>query len=143
LGNSITYSGVTYAIGAANKKNVVKGTKAPVISLTSGKYAALKLLGAAVVKNQKSVTFKVTYTDGSTTKFTQSLSDWMTPQHFAGESIALASPYCDTSAGGRTSKTYDLYQYSFTLNSSKTVKSLTMPSNSDIFLMAATLLSSN
>jgi Chitobiase/beta-hexosaminidase C-terminal domain len=143
LGNSITYSGVTYVIGAANKKSVIRGTKAPVISLTSGKYAALKLLGAAVVKNQKSVTFKVTYTDGSAAKFTQSISDWMTPQHYAGESIALASAYCDTDNGGRTSKTYDLYQYSFTLNSSKTVKSLTMPSNSDVVLVAATLLSSN
>jgi hypothetical protein len=143
LGNSISYSGVTYAIGAANKKNVVKGTKAPVIPLTSGKYTMLKFLGAAVVANQRSVTFKVTYTDGSTTKFTQSISDWLTPQHYAGESIALASSYCDTGTGGRTSKTYDLYQYTFALNSSKTVKSLTMPSNSDVAVVAITLLMSN
>jgi hypothetical protein len=143
LGNSITYSGVTYAIGAANQKNVVKGTSAPVIQLTSGKYTTLKFLGTAVIANQKSVTFTVTYTDGSTTKFSQSISDWITPQHYAGESIALASPYCDTGAGGRTSKTYNLYQYTFGLNSSKTVKSLTMPSNSDVVLVAVTLLSSN
>lgn len=143
LGNSIRYSGVTYAIGSANQKDVVKGTKAPVIQLTLGKYTTLKFLGAAVIASQKAVTFKVTYTDGSTTKFSQGISDWITPQHYAGEAVALASPYCDTSSGGRTSNTYNLYQYTLGLNSSKTVKSLTMPSNSDVILVAVTLLSSD
>jgi hypothetical protein len=143
LGSSITYSGVTYAIGAANKKNVVKGKGAPVIPLTAGKYTALKFLAAAVIGNQPSVTFTVTYTDGSKTKFTQGISDWITPKHYSGESIALASSYCDTSGGGRITSTYNVYQYSLALNSAKTVKSLTMPSNSDVELVAITLTSSD
>ena len=143
LGSSITYSGVTYAIGAANVKNVVKGTGAPVIPLTSGKYSALKFLAAGVVGNQPSVTFTVTYTDGSKTKFTKSISDWITPEHYSGESIALASSYCDIASGGRITSAYNLYQYSLPLNNAKAVKSITMPANPDVELVAITLTSSN
>jgi len=143
LGSSMAYSGVIYAIGAANEKNVVKGTGGPVIPLTSGKYTTLKFLAAAVIGNQPSVTFTVTYTDGTKTKFTQGISDWITPQHYSGESIALASTYADTSSGGRSIHIYNVYQYSLALNSAKTVKSLTMPANSDVELVSITLSSSN
>jgi hypothetical protein len=139
LGSSITYAGIKYAIGTANKKNVVKGAGAPKIPLPSGKYTTLSFLAAAAVAGQPSVTFTVTYTDGSKTKFTQGISDWVTPQHYSGESIALASSYCDTSSGGRTTNTYNLYQYSLTLNSAKKVKSLTMPANAHVELVAVAL----
>jgi hypothetical protein len=140
VGKSITYSGVTYAIGAANEKDMVRGSSPPVIKLTAGKYATLKLLGAAISANQKTAQgFTVTYTDGTTSKFSQSISNWLTPQHYKGESIALSTPYCDTSKGGRTTSAHDLYQYSFALNSAKTVKSLTIPSNKDVIVAAVTL----
>ena len=47
---------------------------------------ALNLLGTAVNGNQPNQIFVVTYSDGSTTTFTQSVSDWATPQKYAGES---------------------------------------------------------
>ncbi len=141
LGSSLTYGGAKYIIGAANQKNVVKGTSPPVIKLTAGNYSALKLLGVAVIGNQGTPqVFTVTYSDGTTQKFFQDISDWVTPQHYAGESIALSMPYSDASGGGKTAGTYYLYQYSFTLNSAKTVASLTMPSNPEVIVVAVTLI---
>lgn len=140
LGGSITFSGISYALGNPNQKNVVKGTKAPTIELPADNYSTLKFLAAAVIGNQKTTTFTVTYTDGSAQKFSQGVSDWITPQHYAGESIALASSYCDTSSGGRTTSTHNIYQYSLGLNNAKTVKSLTLPSDADVELLAITLV---
>jgi hypothetical protein len=141
LGKSLTYGGITYDFGTPNQNDVVRGSK--VITLPAGKYSSLKILGLAVTANTRSLTFTVTYTDGTTSKFVQSVSDWITPQKYAGESIALITPYRDTNSGGHDSQSCDLYQYTFTLNSAKTVKSLTMPSSSNAVLVAATLLTGN
>ncbi len=71
--------------------------------------------------NQK---FVVTYTDGSTTSITQSLSDWFSPQNYAGESQASKMAYRLTASGATQNGPFYLYGYSFAINSSKTVKSL-------------------
>jgi len=139
LGNPVAYSGTDYAIGTANQKNVVKGGKSSVIQLPSGNYGTLTLLGLAVGSNQKTQTFTVTYSDKSTATFKQSLSDWLKPEHYAGESVAMTMTYCDTKAGGETKGSHSLYQYSFTLNSAKTVESLSLPSSADVIVVAVTL----
>jgi hypothetical protein len=139
LGTSLTYSGIAYAILPANQKDVVKGINAPVIPLNAGSFSSLKFLGTGLVSNQPSRVFIVTYTDGTTTAFTQSLSDWFTPQNYPGEAIALAMPYRNLSTGARDNHTFNLYQYSLALNSAKTVKSLTLPSNTNIAVVAITL----
>ena len=46
-------------------------------------------------------TFTVTYTDGTTAKFTQSISDWAAPQNFFGETTAATTAYRDRSNGLR------------------------------------------
>jgi hypothetical protein len=81
----------------------------------------------------------VTYSDKSTATFKQSLSDWLKPEHYAGESVAMTMTYCDTKAGGETKGSHSLYQYSFTLNSAKTVESLSLPSSADVIVVAVTL----
>jgi hypothetical protein len=139
LGTSLTYSGVKYTFGTANQKNVITATSSPVVTLTSGSYSTLNLLGTGYDGNQASQVFKVTYTDGSTTQFTQSLSDWWSPSGNSGESQALQCAYIDTSSGTKQTQTVYLYQYSFALNSAKTVKSLTLPNNSDVLVFAVTL----
>ena len=86
--------------------------------------------------NQANQTFTVNYTDGTSTTFTQSLSDWRSPQGYAGESVALATAYRNTSSGGRTTGTFDVYGYSFAVDSTKTVASITLPDNSDVVVLA-------
>ena len=54
------------------------------IALPAGNDSTVNLLATAVNGNQVNQTFVVTYTDGTTTSFTQSLSDWYTPQKLCG-----------------------------------------------------------
>jgi hypothetical protein len=97
------------------------------------------LLATGVNGNQVSQKFVVTYTDGSTTSFTQSLSDWCTPQNYTGESNAISMPYRDLSNGTRDTRTVMLYGYTLNLSAAKTVRSLTLPSNRNVVVMAIAL----
>jgi hypothetical protein len=139
LGTTVVWNGVNFAIGAANANNVVSST-GQVINLPAGSFISLNVLAAAVNGNQVSQTFTVTYTDNSTSTFTQSLSDWFTPQSYSGESVAMSMAYRDLSNGTTDPRTFSLYGYSFTLNSAKTVKSITLPNNANVKVVAVTLI---
>src|SRR6202000_1988601 len=71
LGTSITWSGTTFTLGGVGVADAVSNTT---ITLPSGSFGTLQLLATGVKGNQAGQTFKVTYTDGTTTTFTQSLS---------------------------------------------------------------------
>jgi len=75
-------------------------------------FSTLNLLAASVNGNHASQTFTVTYTDGSKTILTQSLSDWYTPQYYSGESIALTMAYHLNAAGAAIHPPVYLYAYS-------------------------------
>jgi hypothetical protein len=98
------------------------------------------MLATGVNGDQTSQTFTITYTDGTSTSFTQSLSDWHTPQSYAGESEAVSMTYRDTSTGAKQTSAFYLYAYSFALNSAKTVSTITLPSNSNVAVLAITLV---
>ena len=137
LGTSVTWGGTTFTLGAAGTANVVSNTTIP---LTSGSFTTLNLLATGVRGNQVNQNFVVTYTDGTTTTFQQSLSDWFTPQGYKGESTAVSMAYEVTGTTGTTSNgPFNLYGYSFALNSAKTVKSLTLPGNRDVVVVAVAL----
>ena len=100
LGPTVTSGGITFTLGAAGGNNAVAAA-GQTIALAAGSYSTLSFLGAAVNGNQAGQAFIVRYTDGSSQSFTQSLSDWYTPQGYAGESVAAATAYRDTASGGR------------------------------------------
>jgi hypothetical protein len=77
--------------------------------------------------------------DGTTTTVSQSLSDWYTPQSYAGESKALSMAYRLTSSGATDNRTFDLYEYSLAINNAKTVESVALPSSRDVVVLAMTL----
>jgi hypothetical protein len=85
----------------------------------------------------------VTYTDGTTTNITQSLSDWYTPQNYPGESIVSSMAYRITASGAADDRTFHLYGYSFALNSAKTVKSITLPANRGVVVLGIHLVGSS
>ncbi len=136
LGAQQTVSGTTFSFGPANVANAASGKTVP---LPSGQYSTLKMLATAVNGNQASQNFIVTYTDGTSSLFQQSLSDWFTPQSYVGESKALTMAYRDTSTGLRDNRTFLLYGYSLTLNPSKKVSSITLPNNRNVVVVAMTL----
>lgn len=137
LGPSISAMGVSFTLGAPSRQNAASRTS---IALPAGNFASLKLLGAAVNGNQVNQPFLVTYTDGTTSTFTQSVSDWGRPQNYPGESRAATTSYRLDDDGHRDVTPYLVYGYSFTLNNSKTVRSLTLPNNRNVTVLAITLV---
>ncbi len=140
MGSSLTLWGVRFALGSPGQNDMVTGTQASVIPLPAGPYNKLQLLGTAIHRDQAGVVFTVTYTDGSVSLFTQNMSPWTTPKNHSGESIAYTGAYSDTSSGGIVSQNVYLYRYSFTLNSGKTLKSITFPANSEVAVAAISML---
>src|ERR1019366_3645336 len=107
------------------------------IPLPAGYYPTLNLLGGAAHGSQTNQKFVVTYTDGTTTAITQSLSDWWgPPQNYAGESQVLKMPYLVTPTGATLNEVVYVYGYSLAINSAKTVKSLTLPNNRNVVVLA-------
>jgi hypothetical protein len=107
------------------------------IPLPAGNYATLNLLGSAVNGTQVNQAFLVTYTDGTTTTITQSLSDWSgPPQDYVGESQVLRLPYLISPSGTTLNEVVYVYGYSFAINSAKTVQSLTLPNNRNVVVLA-------
>jgi hypothetical protein len=140
VGARQTVGGVIFSFGPANALDAVSGRT---IALPAGKYSALKLLATAVNGSQAAQTFKVTYTDGTSTTVSQGVSDWFVPANFPGESRAMTMPYRDNGAGQRDNRTFNLYEYSIALNTVNTVASVTLPNNRNVVVLAATLVSSS
>ena len=135
---TLSWNGILFSLGPTNANDSVY-CAGQVITLPSGSFNSLQLLGTGV-DGAQSLSFVVTYTDGSTDTLPQSFSDWANPQSEAGESIVLNMPYRNSSGGTKDLNTaVSVYNYVLPLNETKTVKSLTLPSNSDVVLLAATL----
>ncbi len=135
LGTSQVWNGVQFAIGAAGSNNVIQST-GQTITLPAGQYTQLDLLATAVQGNQVSQQFVVHYSDGSSTTFTQSISDWYVSQKYAGESIVDRTAHRNTAGGGSDGRSFDVYGYSFQLDPTKTVSSITLPDNKDVEVLA-------
>jgi hypothetical protein len=139
LGGSVAAGGYTFNLGPADANSAVQAL-GQTIALPAGQYSTLAFLGTAVNGNQVNQTFTVTYSDGTSQTFTQSLSDWGRPQGYAGESVAAAMGYRDKSDGTQNVHAYNLYLYSFQLDSSRTVVSITLPTNGNVEVLALDLL---
>jgi hypothetical protein len=136
LGSTVTWSGVTFNLGTAGTADAVSNTT---ITLPAVNSAKLYLLATAVNGNHPNQTFVLTYTDGTTTTLTQSVSDWYAPQNYTGESIAVTMAYRINQYGVIDNHVADLYGYSFAIDATKTVKSLTLPASRNIVVLAVTL----
>jgi len=141
--------GVKFDFGTPNQRNAVFGTGSNPISLPPGVFTGLQLLGAGINGSQESQSVVVTYTDNSTQTFTQNFDDWDSNSTSCsssnpctgGESVAVVTPYCDNYYEyPYLNRLFYLYDYSFALNSAKTVQSITLPSNQDVVVLAATLV---
>ncbi len=127
-----------FDFGPANELDAVSCT-GQTVALTAGRFSNLLMLGAGVEGDQMSQTVTVTYTDGTTTRFSQNFSDWYTPASYPDEKEAVAMAYRDESSGTKDDRKFNLYSYQFTLDSSKVVKSVTLPNDADVVILAATL----
>jgi hypothetical protein len=136
LGSTVTWSGVTFNLGTAGTASAVSNTTITLPAVNSSK---LNVLATAVNGSHANQAFVVTYTDGTTTTITQSVSDWYSPQSYAGESIAVSMAYRINQYGVIDNHLADLFGYSFAIDATKTVKSLTLPASRNIVVLAVAL----
>ncbi len=128
---------VIFKIGPPNAPDVVSGKT---VSLPEGQFSSLKILAIGVNGDQELQTFTVTYADGTSSTFSQNLSDWASPRNFPRESVAFTLPYRLVSDGSKESRTFYGYAYSFNLDSSRTVRSVSLPSNRNVLVFGLTLV---
>jgi hypothetical protein len=140
LVSSPIWNNTIFTLGNANSPNDVSAN-GQAVTLPSGNFSAVSLLATGVDGNQTQQVFTVKYADGTTTAFTQSLSDWTTPQNFPGESIAVGMHIRTTAFGSsQFLSSLNLYGYSYTLDNSKAVSSITLPENPNVEVLAITLI---
>lgn len=137
LGRSVLTNGVTFRLGPVGAADVLPA-RGQTLKL-SGKHKSLWLLGAAIEGTQRDQTVLVTYDDGTTARFEQNFSDWYTFENFPGEVRAVRMPYRVMANGTRDERPFNVYAYGFTLDASKTLKSLTLPANENIRIMAVSV----
>jgi hypothetical protein len=137
LGTTVTWNGANYAIGIPGQPDGVNGAT---IALPQGNFTAITLLAAAVNGNQPNQQFVLNYYDGTSTAYTQSISDWHTPQNYSGEATAYTMAYRLASTGNqqttRQTGPYYLYGYSFTIPGGESVESLQLPVNANVVVLA-------
>ncbi|WP_433985316.1 MBG domain-containing protein [Tunturiibacter empetritectus] len=148
LGTSVTWNNITYQLGPANALDGVAGLSSTgttvTIPLPAGYYASLNMLGAMVNNTTAANPFIITYTDGTTSTYTQSLSDWVYPLNWPGETEVTCVPFRNTSTGGQDAHLTCVYGYQIPLNSSKIVQSVTLPAwqgPGDVSILAMDLVS--
>lgn len=140
LTSSRVMDGVLFNFGPGNEPDAI-GSSGQVITLPARQFSGLALLATGIEGNQESESFIVNYTDGTSSRIVQSLSDWYTPQDFHGEYESVAMPYRNFDDGTKDKRTFNLYAYRLPLNAQKTVQSITLPTDADVVVLAATLLS--
>ena len=146
VGSSLTWNGITYSLGSGGCTCATANTT---VALPAGNFNTLNMLATSVYSGGIGQTVVVTYTDGTTTSFSQSFSDWGIPSSYTGETIVQSSAYRITSYGSSAGATqanpnnpatgWNIYGYSLALNAAKTVKSVTLPATRNVVVMGISL----
>ncbi|MGH9585852.1 MAG: S53 family peptidase, partial [Acidobacteriaceae bacterium] len=138
LGSDPVGDGVIFHLGPANAPDAVTGKT---VALPHGNFSSIKLLALAVEGRQTMQPFLVTYDDGTTASFTQSLSDWAEPgRQVRGQSVAVEMPYRLAADGSVDGNPFYAYAYSFPLDSGKVVRSISLPASRNVAVLAMTLV---
>jgi hypothetical protein len=138
LGSTLSWNGLVFNLGPSNAADVVY-CAGQTITLPAGQFNTLQILATGVQGSQTAQMFTVTYTDNSTATFTQSFSDWANQQGYSGESTAFTMPYRNLNGGNSQTLNVSVDGYVFTLDQTKTVKSITLPSDSNLVLLSLML----
>jgi beta-glucosidase len=137
-GGSVKSSGFSFTwpnVPAGQPDNV---TLSGQVVQMSGSGSQLAFLGAGAFGTQTGQA-TVTYTDGSTSTGTITLSDWYADAADPGDSLAVTAPYWNIPAGSTLPRNHavSLYATSVPLSAGKTVARVAFPSNPDMHVFAA------
>jgi beta-glucosidase len=121
----------------AGKPNEVNAT-GQVIAM-NGSGTQLSLLGAGAGGGVQKGQLTVTYADGTTSAATVSFSDWWANQAAEGGALAATTAYLNQSDGTRVNQPVSLYAATVPLTAGKQVAWITLPTNQNMHLFAATI----
>lgn len=138
LGPDVLWNRLVFTFGPANANDAVY-CAGQIITLPSGNFNTLQFLATGVNGAQTAQSFTVTYTDTSTATFTQSFSDWANAKFYPGEFTVVPMPYRNLNSGTKQTLNVTVDGYVFTLDPTKTVKSITLPVNSNVVLLSMVL----
>ena len=138
LGAAQTWKGVSFRLGPAGAANIVSCRGAE-IALPAGNYASLWLLGAAVEGSQMGADFCRDLRGRLKRNSGAECQRLVHAAEFPRESRALKMTYRNMAGGDRDTRTFYVYTYGFRLDSAKAVKSITLPDNANVKLLAVTL----
>jgi streptogramin lyase len=138
VGNTLVFGGLTFEVNP-NQPDFIKAAGQDIEATGSGN--VLTLAAAAVNGNQTDQQFTLNFTDGTSATWTQSFSDWLTPQSYLNELTVSTQSYRNTASGGTNDTTNYIYSYSYALPAGKTLESITLPNNADVRLLGAVLTS--
>jgi alpha-mannosidase len=137
LGQEQVGDEVVFRLGPQNAPDAVTSRT---VDLPAGRYSSLKILAMAVDGNQTAQAFTVNYADGTSSTSNQSLHDWAESRNFTGESIAAELPYRVAADGSEDSGPFYARAYSFKLDTGKQVRSISLPQNRNVVVLAMTLV---
>ena len=132
LGTSANYQNLAFPLGPANAPDAVSSATVPV---AAGQYSKLYLLAAGVNGPQANQAIVVTYTDGTTSTFTQSFSDWAYPLNNPGETLVTATASRIGPSGAVTTPAVNVFGYTFALAAGKTPASVKLPTNRNLVVL--------
>ena len=134
VGSTLAWNGVTFDLADPNQPNFTWAA-GQTIAVSQGNYTTLNLAGAGVNGSQQNQQITLTFTDGSSVVWTQSFSDWGSPQNYGHEAIVSTQSYRNTASGGTNQFTNHIYGYSYTIPTGKTLASISLPNNPNLRLL--------
>jgi hypothetical protein len=138
LGSSISWKGISFALGPANAPDAVYGATIP---LPAGNFGSILVLGDLVNDEQPpTATFIVRYTDGSLTTIAQNMSDWVNPRNYPGESLVKCVPTRHNLDGSTDPNSVCVYGYQFAVDPTRTVASIALPADRDVVILSLVAL---
>jgi hypothetical protein len=138
--DALAYNGVPYATGPkqAGQKNVVQAV-GQTIALPRGNYVAVRFLAVAT-NGPQSGAFQLNYASGSASAATLKFTDWFNlPQN--AEDVVLAMSHRNTPTGP-DKRLFYLFGYGLAVDGTRTLTGITLPNNSNIKILAVTLIPS-
>ncbi len=137
VGSSLVSGSLSFDLGDPNTPDFTWAAGQTLAVPGTG--SVLTLAAAAVFGSQAGQSIVLNFTDGSMATWTQSFSDWCSPQNYTNESILSTQSYRNTETGGQNNTTNYVYSYSYTLPAGKTLQSITLPNNQNVRILGATL----
>ena len=131
IGSTITWHGTSFPILPADQNDAV--SSGATIPLPAGSFSQIWMLADMVndlPAPDNIASFTIAYTDGTTSSFTQQMSDWVFPRNYTLESVVSCYPWRHDASGANQYDAACVYGYVIPLLPGKTAVSLTLPQGS-------------